>query len=177
MTQTAYKIRTARQDAFNLFRGGLLLLVVSFAPMAQADGGFLRIRNGYFWDPLTADYFIPHGMAYQTFNPPVGANQSSEQLEYDLIEFKKMYCNSVRAEMVWNEIENPQGVLDWSKPDYLVAKAEELGLKLFVLVGFNYAPSWFPEDWKAVNDQGSNSVVLSYENPDARRAYSNYIAQ
>src|SRR5436190_5534079 len=88
---------------------------------AWANGGFLQIRNGYFWDPLTADYFVARGMAYQTFNPPVGADQSFAQLEYDLVEFRKMYCNSVRAEMVWNEVESPQGVFNWSKPDYLVA--------------------------------------------------------
>jgi hypothetical protein len=94
-----------------------------------------------------------------------------------LLEFKKMYANSVRAEFVWNVVENPQGVFDWSKPDHLVATAQELGLRLFVLIGYQYAPDWFTNAWKAVNDQGSNSVVLAYENPYARRAYSNYIAQ
>src|SRR6185503_8725658 len=127
-----------------------------FAVSAFANGGFLQMRNGYFWDPLQAEYFIPRGMAYQTFNPPVGADQSFEQLEYDLREFKKIYANSVRCEMVWNEVERSQGVFDWSRPDFLVAKADELGLKLFVLIGFQYAPSWFPNDWKAVNDVGSN---------------------
>jgi hypothetical protein len=140
-------------------------------------GGILQLRNGYFWDPATSQYFIPHGIAYQTWNPPVGANQSFEQLDYDLVEFKKMYANSVRAEFVWNVVENPQGVFHWEKPDHLVAKAEELGLRLFVLIGYQYAPDWFPNEWKALNDHGSNSVVLAYENPYARQAYSNYIAQ
>jgi hypothetical protein len=139
--------------------------------------GILQLQKGYFWDPETAEYFIPHGMAYQTWNPPVGANQSFEQLDYDLVEFKKMYANSVRAEFVWNTVENPRGVFNWSKPDHLVAKAEELGLRLFILIGYQYAPDWFTNSWKAVNDQGSNSVVLAYENPNAREAYSNYIAQ
>jgi hypothetical protein len=141
-----------------------------------AHAGILQIHNGYFWDPGTSEYFIPRGMAYQTWNPPVGASQSFPQLDYDLVEFKKMYANSVRAEFVWNVVENPQGVFDWSKPDHLVAEAEELGLRLFVLIGYQYAPDWFPNDWKATNDGGSNSVVLAYENPYARQAYSNYIA-
>jgi GH35 family endo-1,4-beta-xylanase len=127
-------------------------------------------------DPATQDYFIPRGLAYQTFNPPVGANQSLEQLAYDLVEFKKMYANSVRAEMVWNQVETSPGHFEWTQADFLVQKADELGLKLFVLIGFQYAPSWFPEEWKAVNSQGSNSVVLAYEHPEARRAYTNFIA-
>jgi hypothetical protein len=145
--------------------------------MFGVGGGFLQIRNGYFWDPTALDYFVPRGIAYQTFNPPVGADQTFEQIDYDMVEFKKMYANSVRAEMVWNVVENPQGVFDWSKPDYLVAKAEELGLKLFILVGFNYAPDWFPEDWKAVNNEGGRAVVVNYEHPSVRLAYSNYIYQ
>ncbi|HEY2952301.1 MAG TPA: hypothetical protein VGK40_06955, partial [Verrucomicrobiae bacterium] len=157
-------------------------LILSTCGLAQgtvgfAGNGFLQIRNSYFWDPAVQEYFIPRGMAYQTFNPPVGANQSLEQLEYDMIEFKKIYANSVRVEMVWNEVETSAGHFEWAKPDFLVQKADELGLKLFVLIGFQYAPSWFPADWKAINNHGSNSVVLAYENPDARRAYSNFIAQ
>ena len=152
---------------------GLLTAVSS----SQAEGGFLQIRDGYFWDPAVASYYIPRGFAYQTFNPPVGASQTFDQLEYDLREFKKMHANSVRAEFVWNTVETAPGVFDWSKPDFLVAKAEELGLRLFVLVGFQYAPSWFSTNWVARNDAGSNSVVLNYEHPQARLAYSNYIYQ
>jgi len=147
---------------------------------AQPAGDFLQIRNGYFWAPVTGEYFIPCGFAYQTFNPPVGANQTFEQLEYDLREFKKLQANSVRAEFVWNTVETAPGVFDWSKPDFLVAKAQELNLRLFVLIGYQYAPSWFPTNWKAwktPTDQGTNSVVLAYENPYARQAYSNYIVQ
>ncbi len=157
-----------------------LLLIccgLCLGPAAWGNGGFLKIRDGYFWDPVTADYFIPRGFGYQTWNPPVGADQTFSQLDYDLVEFKKMHVNSIRCEMVWNVVETNQGVFDWSKPDHLVAKAEELGFKLFVLIGFQYAPSWFPTNWLAVNDQGTNSVVLSYENPDARAACSNYIYQ
>jgi hypothetical protein len=135
------------------------------------------MRNGYFWDPATSDYFIPRGIAYQTWNPPVGANQSLAQLEYDLVEFKKLRATSVRVELVWNQVEAQQGVFSWSKPDFLVAKAEELGLKLFVLVGFQYAPDWFPDNWRATNDAGALSVVLNYEHPEVRRVYSNYIYQ
>lgn len=154
-----------------------VLLWVGCAASAFASGGFLQIRNGYFWDPSKADYFIARGMAYQTFNPPVGADQTLAQLEYDLREFKRFHANSVRCEMVWNEVERSAGVFDWTRPDALVAQAEKLDLKLFVLIGFQYAPQWFPEDWKAINNVGSNSVVLNYEHPQARMVYSNFIYQ
>ncbi len=151
-------------------------------PLTGYTGQMLMLNHGYLWDPNTCQYFMPRGFAYQTFNPPVGANQTFEQLEYDLVEFKKMHANSVRAEFVWNTLETSPGVYDWSKPDFLVSKARELGLRLFVLIGFQYAPGWFPDDWKAINDhwQATNgaqrvSVVLNYEHPQARAAYSNFV--
>jgi len=67
--------------------------------------------------------------------------------------------------------------MDWTKPDLMVATAEQLGFKLFILIGFQYAPNWFPTEWKAVNGQGQSSVVLNYEHPSARAACSNYIYQ
>ena len=153
----------------------LIVLALGGSLRCFADGGILQMRNGYFWDPSTAEYFIPRGIAYQTWNPPVGADQTFDQFDYDFVEFKKIYANSVRAEFVWNEVEKTQGNFDWSKPDHMVAKAEEFGMKLFILVGFQYAPNWFPDEWKAINNQGQRSVVLSYENPSARNACSNYI--
>ncbi len=182
MINSIPNLRSAGKDMLGVVAGRLrqfcfLCCALGIATHSWANGGFLQMRNGYFWDPLTAEYFVPRGMAYQTFNPPVGADQTFAQFEYDMVEFKKMYANSVRAEMVWNVVENPQGVFNWAKSDYLVAKAEELGLKLFVLVGFNYAPDWFPDAWKAVNNEGGRAVVVNYEHPDARLAYSNYIYQ
>lgn len=131
-------------------------------------GGALEIRNGYLWDPragAAGDYFIPRGFAYQSWNPPVGANQSFAQLDYDLTEFKKMYANSVRCEFVWGEVavdRKPNGevVYDWSKPDHLVQVAERLGLRLFVIIGFQYPPAWFPPELRGINDQGLTPDVL-----------------
>jgi hypothetical protein len=166
---------TARRAAARWLAFGAVLVALT-CPLRAAEGA-LRMRDGYFWDPLTADYFIPRGIAYQTWNPPVGADQTFAQLDYDLVEIRKLHANSVRCEIVWNQVEKTPGVFDWSKPDHLVAQAEALGLKLFVLIGFNYAPDWFPVDWRAVGSDGLPSVVLNYEHPEVRQAYSNYIAQ
>jgi len=61
-----------------------LLGALSGATCVQG-AGILQLHQGYFWDPTTAEYFIPRGLAYQTWNPPVGASQSFEQLDYDLV--------------------------------------------------------------------------------------------
>lgn len=155
----------------------IVLFLLGVTQPAHGGGGSLEIRGGYFWDPTTARFFYPHGIAYQSWNPPVVANQSLDQVGSDLLEIKKMHANSVRAEMVWNVVESKRGQFDWTKPDYLVHQAEKLELKLFILIGFQYAPDWFPEEWKALNAENARSFVLNYENPDARLAYSNYIAQ
>ena len=125
--------------------------------MAQ---GFLQMRNGYFWDPAAGEYFVPRGVAYQIWNPPVGANQSLAQVDYDLVEFKKLHANSVRCEMTWGQVEIGPDQYDWTRPDHLVRKAEELGLKLFVIIGYQYPPSWFPTNWHGINNQGLRADVI-----------------
>ncbi|MEW6157104.1 MAG: beta-galactosidase [Verrucomicrobiota bacterium] len=158
-----------------LRRCGLMVLLCGSALSLAAASGILQIREGYFWDPGTQKYFVPRGVAYQTWNPPVGAHQSFEQVEYDLTEFKKIYANSVRCEFVWSQVEVADDVYDWSKPDYLIGAAEKLGLKLFVLIGFQYPPTWFPENLRNINDHGFRSDVLNYEHPEARKLYADHI--
>src|SRR5262245_2538839 len=139
-----------------------LLFALGWAASVWAGGGNLEIHKGYFWDPVKQEYFIPRGIAYQLWNPPVGANQSFEQLHYDLVEFKKMYANSVRCELVWGEIQTAPGDqgYDWRKSDYLMDEAERLGLKLFILIGFQYPPEWFPKEWRGINAYGLTPEVM-----------------
>ncbi|NIP94053.1 MAG: hypothetical protein GWO24_11600, partial [Akkermansiaceae bacterium] len=129
---------------------GLLPLAAcaAFAALDQAAaaGGALEIRDGYFWDPSTGGYFLPRGVAYQLWNPPVFANQSFEQVEYDFRQFVKMRANSVRAELVWGELEVADNVYDWTRADFLIETAERMGLKLFLLIGYQYPPNWFPAE-------------------------------
>jgi hypothetical protein len=154
-----------------------LSLTAAFA-FAQ-PGSFLQIENGYFWDPARQEHFIPRGFGYQTFNPPVGANQTWDQLEWDLRAFKRMYVNSLRVDLPWPQIETNRGAFDWSKSDFLVSKAEQYGLRLFVLIGFQYAADWFPTNgfWRGINEEQKPYFIMNYENPEVRLAYSNYIYQ
>lgn len=154
----------------------LLLLLLTVSSARGGGQGFLTIRDGYFWDSGRREYYYPRGVAYQTWNPPVGANQTLAQMEYDLVEFRKIYANSVRCEFVWSQLQAQPGVYDWSRTDFLVQKAEALGLRLFVLIGFQYPPAWFPAEWRGVNDRGAISDVLNYEHPEARRVYREHIA-
>lgn len=149
---------------------GVLFLLAAAAGLGFASD-VLQIRGGYFWNPQTQSYFIPRGLAYQTWNPPVGANQSFAQLEYDFTEFKKLGATSVRAEFVWGAVETANGQYDWSKPEFMVALAEKLDLKLFIIVGFQYPPSWFPKEYYGINSEGLTPQLLEClsTNPPAAR--------
>src|SRR5436190_10763170 len=99
------KVQNSELHSFWAQRRWMSLLSALSLSLSACAQGILQIDHGYFWDPTTAEYFIPRGFGYQTWNPDVGADQSFAQLDYDLIEFKKMYANSVRAEFVWNVVE------------------------------------------------------------------------
>ena len=119
----------------------LLFCLLAPTGSGAATNSFLQMRNGYFWDPAAEEYFVPRGVAYQIWNPPVGANQSLAQVDYDLLEFKKMRANSVRAELTWGQFQVAPNQYDWTRADHLVSQAEQLGLKLFVIIGYQYPPA------------------------------------
>ncbi len=128
------KVVVRNPDPFHSRRAipvvAFLLAIVFLAFTNRSAEGLdnsLQIRDGYFWDPQAGHYFIARGVAYQTWNPPVFANQSLDQIGYDLREFAKMRANSVRAELVWGEFEVEEDVYDWSRADFLIQTAEELG--------------------------------------------------
>lgn len=167
--------------------GRLIVLFWALLTVVCRGGGdCLELRDGYFWDPLRGDYFISHGFAYQTFNPPVYATQSSNQLNYDLEEMARMHANSLRVEFTWSQVETNEGQYVFTQTDHLVAKAEELGLKLFVLIGYQYPPAWFksayPErmaiHWDPYTNGGEYgmSEILNYNNPDAMNSYAAYVS-
>ncbi|MFM1944666.1 MAG: hypothetical protein RI897_3648 [Verrucomicrobiota bacterium] len=169
------KLLTAAHTRMRFLSLALLTLLTLLPNTASGQPGFLSIRDGYFFDNQQQDYFIPRGIAYQIWNVPVGANQSLDQVAYDFREFRKLGANSVRAELVWSELEIAPDVYDWSKADDLINLAETLGLRLFLVIGYQYPPKWFPEDWFSINDQHERSDVLNYTHPEARSAYQNHI--
>lgn len=155
---------------------GLLALALFFGNLPSA-AAHLVISNGYFWDTALGDYWIPRGFAYQTINPPVYANQTAAQITYDFMEMRRIRANSLRVDFKWGYIETTNDVFDWSMTDHIVATAESNGLRLFVLIGYQYPPGWFPTAWKAINQSNEISSTLNYEHPEARAAYTDFIAR
>jgi hypothetical protein len=91
-----------------------------FPPLAK--GGFLKIKNGYFYDTEIQEYWFAYGIAYQTWIIQLGEWQTKEQIDYDLREMRKMGANSIRVDFVWQSIEVADDVFDWRQTDYLVGK-------------------------------------------------------
>ena len=152
---------------------GLLWMTAAFA---HGEGRCVEIQDGYFWDPLTTNYWVPHGFAYQTINPAVAATQTAAQLDYDFLEMRKMFADSVRVDFTWGILEPTNDVFNWTMTDYIVAEAERLGLRLFPLIGYQYPPGWFSSAWKAIDASNQTANLLNYEHPDARATYTDFIA-
>jgi len=153
------------------------LAFLAAATAAQATGNAVQIQNGYFWDPAVTNYWVPHGFGYQTINPPVYATQTPEQIDYDFLEMRKMHADSLRVDFTWGYIEPTNDVFSWTATDHIIATAEKYGLRLFVLIGYQYPPGWFPSSLRNVNSQGGTSDVINYEHPTARSHYTDFIAR
>lgn len=152
----------------------LALLLSLAAGTAEAR---LILRNGYLWDTGEARYFVPHGFAYQVWNPPVHANQTLDELDRDMAEMAAAGANSLRVEFVWEGIETGEGRFDFAKADHLVRRAEELGLKLFILIGYQYPPAWLVKNHPETLARTASgpATILNYNHPEAQKAYSRFI--
>jgi len=152
------------------------LLVLCLAPRTAAAS--LTIRQGYFWDTERQETFIPHGFAYQVWNPPVFATQTLAEVDYDLEGMQQAHANSLRVELVWESVEPTEGVFRWDQADHLVHKAEALGLKLFVLIGYQYPPSWFAAHYPDAMARTATgpSPLLNYSHPQAKEFFARFIA-
>ena len=90
---------------------GMFVLVLAMMVWASAYcanaalPGFIKFRDGYFYDSVTGKPWVPHGIAYQTWNRPLGVWQTPEQIDYDLYEMVNMGANWIRVDFVWQHIE------------------------------------------------------------------------
>ncbi|MHB1014068.1 MAG: beta-galactosidase [Desulfurivibrionaceae bacterium] len=153
----------------------LLLLVLCLTPGLATAG--LTIRQGYFWDTQRQEVFIPHGFAYQVWNPPVFATQTLAEVDYDLEAMQQAHANSLRVELVWESVEPQEGVFRWDQADHLIKKAEQLGLKLFILIGYQYPPSWFAAHYPQAmaRTTAGPSPLLNYSHPQAKASFARFI--
>jgi hypothetical protein len=162
----------------NIFFAPLPLLTLFLLLMPGLATAGLAIRQGYFWDTDRQEVFLPHGFAYQTWNPPVFATQTFAEVDYDLEAMQQAHANSLRVELVWESVEPREGVYRWDQADHLVKKAEQLGLKLFILIGYQYPPSWFAAQYPEAMARtvSGPSPLLNYSHPRAREAFARFIA-
>jgi len=173
LTQTPFSRTPKRLRAFFM---AAAVLICCLAPLTATAG--LTIRQGYFWDTQRQETFIPHGFAYQVWNPPVFATQTLAEVDYDLEAMQQAHANSLRVELVWESVEPQEGAFRWDQADHLVKKAEQLGLKLFVLIGYQYPPSWFAAHYPQAMARTANgpSPLLNYSHPQAKEAFARFIA-
>jgi photosystem II stability/assembly factor-like uncharacterized protein len=165
----------------------LVLVAVVLCGSAQGFEGFIGLREGYFYDKATGESWVPHGIAYQTWNRPLGVWQTFEQIDYDLDEMVKMGANSVRIDIVWQHAEEDgPGQFKWENYDYFINACEQRGLRIFALVGYQWPPNWFPDEWYTqhppefdseglYHPERWQSDIINFEHPDARAAYESWI--
>ncbi len=163
-----------------------VMVVLVMCGSAMGFSGFIGLRNGYFYDKATGQSWVPHGIAYQTWNRPLGVWQTQDQIDYDLDEMVKMGANSIRVDFVWQHIEEVgDQQFKWANYDYLVQAAEKRGLRIFALIGYQWPPNWFPDAWytqhpPAYDSEGIyhptrwQSDIINYEHPQARAQYTQW---
>ncbi|MBN1268995.1 MAG: beta-galactosidase [Kiritimatiellae bacterium] len=165
----------------------VLATLSCLALSASGFDAFITIQDGYFHDPAASEPWLPHGVAYQTWNRPLGVWQTHEQIDYDLDEMVKMGANSVRIDMVWQRIEaEGDNIFDWEDYDYFISACEQRGLRIFALIGYQWPPDWFPDEWYTMHPPEYDSEgiyhperwqsdIINFEHPDARAEYAEWI--
>ncbi|HEY8241347.1 MAG TPA: beta-galactosidase, partial [Kiritimatiellia bacterium] len=155
---------------------------------ARAFDSFIQMRDGYFYDPAAGTAWVPHGIAYQTWNRPLGVWQTWDQINYDLDEMVKMGANSIRVDFVWQHIEEQgDNQFSWDNYDYLVQECEKRNIRIFALVGYQWPPNWFPDNWYTMHPPETDaegiyhtnrwqSDIIGYETPEARAQYTEFFA-
>jgi len=150
--------------------------------------GFLKITNGYFYDNVSGKAFVPHGIAYQTWNRPLGVWQSWEQFSFDLDEMVKMGANSIRIDIVWQHAEElGDNQFSWANYDYMVQECEKRDIRIFALIGYQWPPNWFPDSYYTMHPPETDaegilhtnrwqSDIIGYETPGARAQYGEWIS-
>ena len=163
-----------------------LFLFVSSVPAALT--GFIKMKDGYFYDSGTGQPWVPHGIAYQTWNRPLGVWQTTNQIDYDLDEMVKMGANSIRVDFVWKHIEEKgDNQWSWANYDYLVKACEKRDLRIFALIGYQWPPDWFQDAWYTMHPPETDSEgivhtnrwqsdIINYEHPSARAQYAAFFS-
>lgn len=143
---------------------------------------YIRMKDGYFFDPVKNTPWIPHGISYQTWNKALGQWQSPSELKNDLDMMKEAGANALRVDFVWKHIEIEDGVYDFSRCDMLLEEAQARGMKVFPIIGYQWPPDWFPKEWYTMHPPNEKhpdgpwlSDILSYEDPEVLKQFSDFL--
>jgi len=119
------------------------------------------------------------GIAYQTWNKPLGVWQTKEQLEYDLAEMARIGVRSLRVEFVWNLVEPTMDTFDFTWPDYLVEAARRHGMTLYPIIGFQWPPEWMGAEHRLapLRKPSRPSPFMNYADPFVRQRFARFIKE
>jgi len=163
-----------------------LSVTYSFAPLSVLAESTVSIRDGYFWDANAnsgaGDYWLPRGIAYQTWNKPLGQWQSKKELIADLDRIQKLGADALRVDLVWGALEVREGVYQWDNYDLLLEECKKRGIRVFALIGYQWPPSWFSPDLYTKHPPDIDhpkafwsSDIISFENPVAREKFAHFL--
>jgi hypothetical protein len=107
---------------------GVITIVMTMGVSAWALEGYIGLTNGYFYNTATGEAWVPHGIAYQTWNRPLGVWQTYEQIDYDLDEMVKMGVNSVRIDIVWQHAEEEGIIFSTGRTTIILSRPARKGV-------------------------------------------------
>jgi hypothetical protein len=145
----------------------------------------LEMRDGFLYDSVVEDHFIPRGVSYIVLNPHAHSDPSPEEIAADFRAIASHGFNSIRTELPWPRLHLTATTFDWEAADHIVAEAGRNKLRLFLLIGYQFPPAWVgagdpdllatlwnPERGETV----PSSDMLNLCNPNAVALYEQYMA-
>jgi hypothetical protein len=100
---------------------------------------YIDIKDGYLFDPIKNEYWMPHGVAYIAWNNINDQWQTPVELKNDLYMMAQAGINAIRADFKWQNIEITEGNYDYSKYDMLLEEAQANGIKVFPVINYQGA--------------------------------------
>lgn len=166
----------------------LTILMSALLVDVKAFDSFIGIKDGWFVEAKSGKPWFARGIAYQTWNRPLGVWQTPEQINYDLDEMRKMGVNCIRVDFVWQHIEEDgDDIFAWDNYDYLVEACTKREIRLIPLIGYQWPPHWFKDEWYTkhppgedaegiLHDERWQSDIMSFSHPEGRKQYQDFIS-
>ena len=106
---------------------------------------YIRLQDGFFFDPIINNYWIPHGIAYLTWDDTRGQWQTPAELKHDLDLMSQMGVNAIRVDFIWKNIEITSATYNWSLYDMLLEEAQARNIRVFPILAYSETPDWITQ--------------------------------